>query len=552
MVTRRAGITLALGALLVSVLIAFTPALAGGPTPSQGPAVTSESATAPTVQTTEGPVIGVQETGLQVFRGIPYAARPVGALRFMPPVPHAPWTEPRPATDKAPVCVQSPYYDPTDPGRKVSVQSENCLTLNVWTPRANRQARPVMVWIHGGAFLGGGCRNPWYDGSALARRGDEVIVCIQYRLGVFGFSELSQLDKTFAGGGNAGMLDMVAALEWVQDNIAGFGGDPNNVTIFGESAGGEAVHLLMGMPQASGLFQKAISQSGILSGAAWPKSYSIGQTTRMMKLAGVSSVKQLQAIPAQKLQGICDWSVFQWPHLDGVVFTKSADEVIRAGDGAQVPLLIGTNLDEIRYWTALDARPGDETVTGPVMWANVFGNEKHMTKYFGTRADSVIATYRRDYGTRYDEVVNFLSDGNFRIGAIRFAREQGSFAPVYMYQFIYRSPVEGRTGKVVGACHSMELPFVFGTAPARVEDVTGPSSGWGDLQERMMDAWLAFARTGDPSTPTLAWPVYDTQGRTTMLLGPTSGVVDDPHSAERRAWAHTPFELLPYPIPFAV
>jgi para-nitrobenzyl esterase len=121
-----------------------------------------------------------------------------------------------------------------------------------------------------------------------------------------------------------------------------------------------------------------------------------------------------------------------------------------------------------------------------------------------------------------------------------------------MYRFTYRSPVKGRTGKVVGACHSMELPFVFGTAPARVEDVTGPSSGWGDLQERMMDAWLAFARTGDPSTTTVPWPAYDTQARATMTLGPTSEVVDDPRSAERRAWAHTPFDLLPYPIPFAV
>lgn len=206
-----------------------------------------------------------------------------------------------------------------------------------------------MVWIHGGAFVGGSCRNPWYDGSALARRGNAVVVCLQYRLGIFGFSELSHHDKRFAGGGNAAILDMIAALKWVQRNIAGFGGDPGNVTVFGESAGGEAIHLLMGMPQAQGLFHKAVIQSGILSGLLAPIADSEEQTDQMMAAIDVESADKLQQMPAQDLQRLSDEAgVFQWPHRDGVTFTQSPEEVIRAGKGAHVRLLIGTNLDEIR------------------------------------------------------------------------------------------------------------------------------------------------------------------------------------------------------------
>jgi para-nitrobenzyl esterase len=547
---RTAGMAALIAVLVMGSLTACTPqsSTQSGHSPT---ALPPESHPNAVVQTTEGPVAGKQQDKMQVFRSIPYAAPPVGDRRFMPPADHEPWTEPLHATDPGSACVQPDYYDPTDPDR--DVQSEDCLTLNVWTPHADDQKRPVMMWIHGGAFVGGSCRNPWYDGSALASRGNTVVVCLQYWLGVFGFSELSHHDKKFAGGGNAAILDMIAALKWVQRNIAGFGGDPGNVTVFGESAGGEAIHLLMGMPQAQGLFHKAIIQSGILSGSTAPITDSQQQTDEMMKAAGADTVQELQQVPAQDLQRLSDEAgVFQWPHLDGVTVTESTEDVIRAGKGAHVALLIGTNLDEIRYWTALNAAPGDDTVTAEAMQRSVFDNEDMMQQYFGPHADQVIATYRRIYGTPYEDVVNFLSDGNFRIAAIRLAGEQAKLAPSFMYQFTYRSPVKGRTGQEIGASHSMELPFVFGCQASVVQDVTGPASGWGDLQDRTMDAWLAFARNGDPSTETLAWPRYDAQRRATMILGPTSEVVDDPHADERKAWEDTSFDLLPYPIPFEV
>lgn len=534
-------------ALAVPCAVLVVAVVASACTPSER----AEVPTGDVVETASGPLKGSQERGVLGFRGVPYAAPPVGDRRFMPPVDPDRWTDARPATKVTPACVQPEYYDPTDQGR--DVQSEDCLTLNVWTPRADDRRRPVMVWIHGGAFVGGGCRNPWYDGSALARRGDVVVVCVQYRLGIFGFSELSHVDQSFAGGGNAGMLDQVAALTWVQRNISGFGGNPGNVTLFGESAGGEAIHLLMGMPQAKGLFHKAIIQSGILTGAAMPKEDSASQTTTLMRKAGVTTAQALQQVPAQRLQSLGDEAgVFQWPHLDGAAFTTSADPVIEAGDGTHVPLLIGTNLDEIRYWTAVCAEPKEPLLEAPTMVQNVFGSDDEMKDYFGPKADDVVATYRRSYPDPYDAVVTFLGDGNFRIASIRLAEVQSRFAPTYMYQFTYRSPVTGRNGRPYGASHSMELPFVFGTTPSLAEGVTGPSSRWGDLQERTMDAWLAFARTGNPATSELDWPAYDSSRRATMILGPTSTVADDPHADERLAWSETSAHLLPYPIPFPV
>ena len=213
--------------------------------------------------TREGLLEGEVEGQAVAFRGIPYAAPPVGALRFRPPQPAPPWTGTRQALDMSPACPQLIDTDPTE--NNEAVMAEDCLALNVWTPRVDAKHRPVMVWIHGGAFVVGATRNTWYNGSRLASRGDVVVVTINYRLGAWGFLSLPSFGPAFAGSANAGLLDQVAALEWVRENIVNFGGDPDNVTIFGESAGASSVGALLAMPQAKGLFGKAIMQSGFPS-----------------------------------------------------------------------------------------------------------------------------------------------------------------------------------------------------------------------------------------------------------------------------------------------
>ncbi|MBP2327851.1 para-nitrobenzyl esterase [Kibdelosporangium banguiense] len=457
----------------------------------------------------------------------------------------------RPARNRTPACVQTPAYDPTENSN--DVMAEDCLTVNVWTPRADGRKRPVLVYIHGGAFVVGSARNTWFDGAALARRGDAVIVTVQYRLGVFGYTELSHLDSRFGGGGNAGLLDQVAALRWVNRNIAKFGGNQDNVTVFGESAGGESVRILLGHRPAQGLFHRAIIQSGILAGSLGPVSDARDTTRTVMDAVGVQSAQALQQVDALKLEKLVnDSGAFPYPHQDDYAYAESPDEIIRTGRGARVPLLIGTNLDEIRYWTAMCAAPGDDSVNTPALLRNVFGNREMMQRYFGPQADKVIATYQRDYPNPEEAVTTFLGDGDFRASSIRLAEIQGRFAPSYMYLFNYRSPVKGRTGKPYGSSHSMELPFVFGISPADAARVTGPASLWGDLQDRTMDAWLAFARTGNPSTPTLQWPQYTQFRRTTMLLDSASKLVHDPYRDQRLIWSRVPTDLFPYPIPFEV
>ena len=240
------------------------------------------------VQTTAGPVRGETEGNVQVFRGIRFAQPPIGQLRFGPPLPVIPWTDVRPALDFAPACPQLVSIDPTENNN--SVMSEDCLAVNVWTPRIDDTKRPVMVFIHGGAFVEGSARNTWYDGTALAERGNVVVITLQYRLGALGFLELSKIaGEEYADTGNLGILDQIAALRWVQQNIERFGGDPRNVTIFGESVGATSVGILMALPAARELFQKAIleSNSAVRVGHDLVRATELAK--EFMKIAGASS-----------------------------------------------------------------------------------------------------------------------------------------------------------------------------------------------------------------------------------------------------------------------
>src|SRR5579862_1266437 len=344
-----------LGALAVVFVAIVSPVLHAAESKGTGGVV---------VKTASGPVQGEAEKGTLVFRGIRYGVPPVGPLRFRPPVPPTPWTEVRRALDFAPACPQLVDIDPTENNN--SVMSEDCLALNIWTPRVDAKKRPVMVWIHGGGFISGSARNTWYDGATLAGQGDVVVVTLQYRLGAWGFLELSEVGgQEYAGSGNLGLLDQVAALKWVKQNIAVFGGDPHNVTLFGQSAGGGSAGSLMTAPAARGLFHKVILESGTPKEVS-EKARAIEVSEAYMKIAGVSSIQGLQKLSMTQMRDAqrklfetpFGYSAFR-PIVEGVMLKERPMQAIAAGNAAYVPLLVGTNLDEIRFWSAVYDLPVD-------------------------------------------------------------------------------------------------------------------------------------------------------------------------------------------------
>ena len=500
-------------------------------------AVESKGADGVVVKTLSGPVKGETEKGVFVFRGIRYAAPPVGSLRFRAPVPAIGWTDLRLALDFAPACPQLVEIDPTENNN--SVMAEDCLALNVWTPRADDKKRPVMVWIHGGGFVEGSARNTWYDGAKLAGRGDIVVVTVQYRVGAWGFLDVSDIGgQDFAQSANAGLLDQVAALKWVSENIAAFGGDPNNVTIFGQSAGSGSVGMLMVMPAARGLFHKAIMESGTPKEIT-DKTRANEVTREYMKIAGASKIEELQKLTVAQMldaerklfETRFGYSAFR-PVRDGTVLDGMPMQVIAAGHGTSVPLLIGTNLDEIRFWPALYDMPLEQKPESLL--------RKQLEGIVGLKAPEVIDTYRKadpDFG---DSVIHLLGDALVRLPAIRFAEANSQRQPTYMYLFTYRST---STYKNYGSCHVMEIPFVFGVIDyPDVIVFTGRDTHREALMNQVQQAWVNFARNGDPSQPGLAWPRYDERARATMELGLTSRIVNDPGSAERKLWSDLPFD----------
>lgn len=500
------------------------------------------------VETTGGPVLGRRSEDVQSFLGIPFAAPPVGALRFRPPVPPGPWTEPRRALELAPACPHLPYYDPTENG--LEVMGHDCLALNVWTPAADGACRPVMVWIHGGGNVGGSARNSAYNGARLARRGDVVIVTIQYRLGVLGFLDFSDVGgEEFAGGGNAALLDIIAALEWVRDNIGAFGGDPENVTIFGESAGADHVYRLVSARRARGLCHRAIVQSAVLTDL-YPRERSARNAQLLLKASG-RSLTELQDMDWPELLALGERAgfVFPWckPCLDGVVLHEHPRESIASGRGGNVPLLIGTTLEETKYFSAVCADPDDPTLALDAFCACILDEPGTLEPFFGERAHEVIRLYVEAYPTRYEAAIAMSTDGLMRIMSTRSAESYSRRQPTWMYLFTFRSPVRGRTGQEYGAYHSLEIPFVFGNDGPSEIACTAPRDRWGGLSEQMMDAWTSFARSGDPGTSSLPpWPRYDAARRATMELGPRCVVVDDPRGDERVAWDTAPLETVRY------
>lgn len=481
----------------------------------------------------QGQIAGYSENGVYIYKGIPYAK----ASRFMAPEKPDAWEGTRSCRNYGPTCPQDKRqgwqndeiafafnWDDGYPG-------EDCLRANVWTPAktADGRRRPVMVWLHGGGFsAGSGQELPGYDGANLARKGDVVVVTVNHRLNVLGFLDLSDFGEEYASSGNAGLLDLVAALEWVRDNAEAFGGDPANVTIFGQSGGGGKVSTLCATPAAKGLFHKAIVQSGsTLSTMTADMSRRIGRET-VRQLGLENDIKKIADVPYEQLlaagnaavaavrkqaeaeaEGGTDRAfIFGWaPTVDGKVLPRQPFADGAPEQSRDIPMMIGTTRCEFSATTYVPMLRNADMTMARGFVTNVYGSGS---------ADKIISAYAKAYpGYQPKDLIDL--DTRFRPNAVRQAdikARQGG-APVYMYLFTWESPV---LDGILRSTHCMEIPFVFNNARIHAS-MTGGGAEADRLADRMSDAWLAFARTGNPNTPSLPeWPVYTADGRATMFF----------------------------------
>jgi para-nitrobenzyl esterase len=497
------------------------------------------------VTTKSGKLEGSLQNGLYVFKGVPYAAPPVGDLRWMPPQPVKAWSGVRQAKQFGTVAAQTwPTTGPLAAFREIEPQSEDCLFLNIWTAGLDNKKRPVMFWIHGGGFNFGSGSGVSYNSGALAARGDIVLVTINYRLGEFGFLHL----KEATGGkipstGNEGLMDQMAALKWVRDNIAAFGGDPANVTVFGESAGGMSIGCMLAMPAARGLFHKAICESGVGSTAvSLASAKAVGETfLQIMGIKG-SDFKALRALTTQQIldsdmklrtamtrPGEAIRITATAPVIDGENIPDVTNKVARQGSAKDIPVIIGTNRDEWKLFGV--GQPGiaqlDETGLAQRLSAMI--SSEQVIDVIDAYSKALV---KRGVKPSPQELLSAIHTGGmFRMPATELVEAQrDNKAPAYSYIFDWVSPV---VGGILGACHALEIGFVFGTYNDKFCG-TGPEAD--KLSRCMQDAWLAFARTGDPSCESIGkWPVYGKK-RMTMILGKNCHVEEAPFEDERRVW----------------
>ena len=454
--------------------------------------------------------------GILAFKGIPYAAAPVGPLRWRSPQPVAAWVTPRDATHFGASCWSA--FNP--PGRPAPQQSEDCLTVNVWTgAHTGPEHRPVMVWIHGGGFVFGSSAGPTSDGARLAERG-VVVVSLNYRLGVFGFLAHPDLDREGTPSGNYGLQDQIAALKWVKANIARFGGDPANVTIFGESAGAHSIGLLMASPLARGLFHKAIGQSG----AFWDSEHGSLSTRAEARARGIKlaaklatpTLPELRSLSPQRLVAATPWDFTQdpgttnfTPSIDGYFVPKAPEAAFVAGEQANIPLIVGWNSAEYLPFLAR-ALPATSAEAFRNAASNMFGQAamQEFDKVYPSNTPSLL----------HASAQNLI--GDLAIGEQTWTwadlHARTSSKPTFAYYFDYRSPYSPV------ASHSAELPFVFGTLTPQNFAPRAPVAGDADHQmaETMITYWTNFAKKGDPSGEAVpAWPRLSSTNQDVMLLG---------------------------------
>ncbi len=483
-----------------------------------------------------GTLRGYRDQGAVAFLGVPYAANTSGANRFRAPQPLEPWHGERDATGYGPMAPQiASTLGQDDPifewYYQDQPQGEDCLVLNIFTPDLEAGAeRPVMLYIHGGGYVNGGGGGAGLNGANLANFGDVVVVTINHRLNAFGFSHLGAHDPAFADSANAGMLDIVAALEWVRDNIAAFGGNPDNVTVFGQSGGGSKIMVLLGMPAAQGLFHRAISMSGAAGLAIDPAEEMVPYVDALLAELGVTpdNLEAVQNIPIETMleaRGRAVAASFEGarPVIDGRHITTRAMEPEGMAMHASVPLLLGHTETEATLFFRSDMRNFDLTE------AQMRGRISAAFGIDDTRIDAIIAGYRADAPDMSfsDILIAVASDVQFRLPLTRAAETRSSTdgqAPVWLYDFAWAIPADGG---VLGAPHAVDIPFAFGTVDA-AGAMVGPGDGPRETALNMMTAFVNFARHGDPNNDRMPqWQPYDADSRTTMRIDATCEVMND-------------------------
>ena len=497
----------------------------------------------PVVETASGPVEGKLRKNHVAFRGIPFAAPPVGVRRFAAPEPPEPWTAPLLAHECGPSALQGEAFAPGAAAEGPT--GEDCLYLNVFTPGADARRRPVLVFIHGGGFIVGSSSSPLYDGGRLAELGDQVVVTFNYRLGAFGYLCLGEAGARWGAVPNAGTLDQLAALRWVQANIERFGGDPANITVFSESAGATSAVHLMAIPGAEQLFRRVIAESPAMGVHLAEQEVAIGLGEQLLRafglgLADSEKLRELPAAAIRKAQlGVRgrpnDWLGF-FPVLDPATIPVQPRELFAAGGGARVPLLIGYNRDE---WNLFEL-PTRDDADQKLDLARAL--DDRWPQHARDRLPELLELYRRsrkDKGLPHHDVAlkrAVLGDLRFRMPSVRIAELHAARGlPTYAYLFSYSSP--GLNG-ALGACHALELGFVFGNLDAPMQDrFAGSGPAVEALSSEMMRAWTSFAARGVPHAEDASyWPRYDAARRATRVFDTPSKVIDAPFDDERAAW----------------
>jgi para-nitrobenzyl esterase len=502
-------------------------------------------------ETTYGKIRGVDHGGIKVFKGIPYGASTAGANRFMAPVEPAKWTGVRDALEyghsapqRDPAALPPPAGALTISGQGLPAEGEDCLILNVWTPSVGSGAssgrkRPVMFWCHGGGFASGSGSSPDNDGTNLARRGDVVVVTINHRLNVLGFANLSEFSRDFAASGDAGMMDIVQALKWVRANISEFGGDPNTVMIFGQSGGGRKVETLLAMPSAKGLFHRAIIESGAAIKVV-DRDAAVRNAERLLAKLGIekTNVRELQRLPVEKIMaahfavmkenpGIDQMTAGYSPTVDGKILPQHPFDPKASTVSADVPVMIGCTRTEMTLFSANDAAAfslNDDQMRGRVK------------DLLGSQAPGMVDLYKKLNPSASPSDIYFLIASDYRYGAptMKIAERRAALGkgPVYLYYFTWETPVQGGRLK---SPHTMEIPFAFDNVKISAR-MTGGGADAMALADKVSDAWIAFARTGNPNTPKLPnWPVFNAKDRPTLVIDNVSKVVNDPLREQRIA-----------------